>query len=161
MATEYLPKLVEQDVQDFLLDALAPAYEASMSTAFPRYRPVAGLPYWESLRRVNGTIEPYIDVRWGNAVQAGGRSFGGARKDSYRMTVDFFCVAADWISAKDLRDWIQDYLVGHSPIGSGELNTIPGFALGYPILNAQNVVEAFSATTSLRTTLSGLDIEVP
>lgn len=106
----------QQDIFAFI-DAEFAAYD----TNFPE---VADEP------SLNGYMEPYVVVRFNDAVKLPQRgSVGGARHDEMYTLIDALCVASDPDEARKLAygpDGLADYLTGYVPVDAGELTRESG-----------------------------------
>lgn len=74
----------------------------------------AEIPDSETVRMVNGVVQPYVVMRFSDSLAAGGQgSFGGVRQDGYYSLFQAVCVARTGLKALELASLCNDKFIGH------------------------------------------------
>lgn len=95
-----------------------------LQTTFPNHQTITGATYDdESLVRVNGTLLPYITLRFGTLLpRLNDRSMGGYRQDGYFSTCDVGVVAPNDDDMRALLAVVTDRLINFQPEGAARLH---------------------------------------
>jgi hypothetical protein len=106
------------------------------------------VPDATTLHYNNGSLDPYVIVRFSDVMPtSGGGSFLGATNDEYYSYVDFMCVAATDVEARELRSVVNRKMIGKRFPNTGELNKRFGGGIFSISLDAQHPL-AFIAIAS-------------
>jgi hypothetical protein len=103
---------------------------------------------------VNGYLEPYVVLRFNDAVKVPQRgNVGGARHDEMYTLIDALCVAADPAEARDLAygpNGVADYLTGYQPVDAGPLTRESGGQVFVRADGTNTLPRRFIAVVSFR-----------
>lgn len=130
----------QQDIYAFL-DATFAAYD----TNFPEVKDEP---------MVNGYLDPYIVVRFNDAVKVPQRgNVGGARHDEMYTLIDVLCIAADPNEARELAygpGGVADVATGYQPVDAGPLTRESGGQVFVRADGTNTLPRRFIATVSFR-----------
>jgi len=117
----------------------------------------SGIPTFETLKRVNGVVRPYVIKRFYLPDRNGVRAVSGARNDQWRFRFDLLSVAGDEDSAYTQGLHLLDKLVGYTPAaGAGEFTILAGTPT-YVIMNTSDDPAAYVASLQFQTMFGPLD----
>lgn len=111
----------------------------------------AEIPDADNIHDVNGTITPYVVVRFSDMLKASGQnSFGGGRQDGYYSLVQVLCVADTGLHALELASLVNAKMIGYTPdANSGPLEKDFGGG-SYTIKGVNTKPSAFVSISAFR-----------
>ena len=135
------------DVQDQIYEAL--------ENAIPYPLVEQGVPDEDTVRKVNGKVEPYVALQFGDLQRGrlGGETFAGVRTFDYELPIYIQVVSADMSKARKIRDGaVLDMMLGFSQDWTGEVRKRPGGGM-WPITNSNGATEAYLYPSSWAVTV--------
>jgi hypothetical protein len=131
-----------------------------LAGAIPFHVESGGVPDATTVRQVNGTVEPYVVMRFADSMpSARDTSFGGARYDGLYSYVDCLCVAGgrDDTNARRLGSLVNETLTGFTTDNIDELGKSFGGGTFY-IASENSRPIAWVGIASFRFSLNMTDV---
>lgn len=125
---------------------------ALLDAAFVQPVVEQGIPDIETVRRVNGAIEPYIAVQFGDLQQGSTYSMVGPRGDDYVLPIYFQCIAPSVKIARQLQNKVLDTMLGAGFPWSGNVRKRPGGGM-FSMTNSNSATEAYTMPASFGLTV--------
>lgn len=107
-----------------------------------------GVPEYETLKFVDGRMDPYVVLRFSEIMPASrGNSWGGAQQAEYYSYVDALCVGQTDTDARELSSLVNRYMLGKKFDNASEIRKIFGGG-GFSVSDATRVPVAYISIAS-------------
>lgn len=135
------------DIQDQVFDFMEAAVK-------PYPLEEQGIPDADTVRKVDGKIEPYIALQFGDLQRrVNGETFAGVRTFDYELPIYVQVCAAEPRLVRQISNGVVlDKLLGFSTRWTGEVRKRPGGAM-WPITNSTGATEAYVFPSSYALTV--------
>lgn len=117
---------------------------STFDAAIPQPLVEQGVPDADTVRKVDGKIEPYVALQFGDLqFIASGQGFTGVRTNTYDLPIYVQVCAADAAIARKIASGnVLDALLGLKFSWTGELRKRPGGGM-WPVVNSNGATEAY------------------